>query len=771
MKNKAFVHILPLIGLTALVFSCQSPLLDPTTQTGLSESVSVTAAPRTFSGQNGLIMQYFHWYSAGGGVLWNNLAADATNLDNLGVTAVWIPPAYKGGGALDVGYGVYDLYDLGEFNQKGTVATKYGTKAQLIGAVDALHAKGIQVYGDVVINHRMGADATEQSWAVRVAGDNRNTEWGGDHNIYSWTNFNFPGRGNTYSSFKWHWYHFDGVDYAENIDDAGWSDTNIWKFRGAGKAWDWEVDTEKGNYDYLMGADLDFDHPEVRDEMITWAKWYMDTAKLDGLRIDAVKHIKYDYWPTFLDAVRAYKGSNFFAVGEFVDMTGDVGKLNNFITKSGGRMSLFDFEEQKRFYDASRSGGSYDMRYFFDSTLMKDNPTFAVTFVDNHDTQPLQALERPVDWWFKPIAYASILTRSQGYPEVFWPDLYGASYSDVKNGTTYNITLAPVPKLDKMMQARKWYAYGAQHDYIDHWDVIGWTREGDAAHPGSGLAALVSDGPAGSKSMYVGTQFAGRVFYDYTGNRADTVTIDASGNGNFQVNGGSVSIWVPQTVTTIKATYNVGSGNNLTIRGGASPLSWTTGAAMTWTTGNVWTYTTTAIPIGTAFEYKVLINDVMWSDGANYATTAGTSIGITPTFNGNFYDTMDSIGTNWAVTGGTSTYKWHQGTLSGSGVAEAYAASTESQLTMKTAVNKQGTVTLAFKYSVTGLDSGEYLAVDVLKGTTWTQVATFTGTKAATNAAYNISAYGSSAMKLRFRAKMSDTTEKATVDNVSISVK
>lgn len=37
----------------------------------------------------------------------------------------------------DVGYGAYDLYDLGEFNQKGTVRTKYGTKAQLKSAIDA----------------------------------------------------------------------------------------------------------------------------------------------------------------------------------------------------------------------------------------------------------------------------------------------------------------------------------------------------------------------------------------------------------------------------------------------------------------------------------------------------------------------------------------------------------------------------------------------------------------------------------------------------------
>ena len=49
--------------------------------------------------------------------LLHELAEDAAKLKTAGVTAVWLPPAYKGAqGKEDVGYGVYDLYDLGEFN-------------------------------------------------------------------------------------------------------------------------------------------------------------------------------------------------------------------------------------------------------------------------------------------------------------------------------------------------------------------------------------------------------------------------------------------------------------------------------------------------------------------------------------------------------------------------------------------------------------------------------------------------------------------------------
>ena len=98
----------------------------------------------------------------------------ATELAEAGFTAVWLPPAYKGGnGAADVGYGVYDLYDLGEFEQKGSVRTKYGTKEQYLAAVRALQQAGLQVYADTVLNHRTGADGTEDVPAIPYPQDDR----------------------------------------------------------------------------------------------------------------------------------------------------------------------------------------------------------------------------------------------------------------------------------------------------------------------------------------------------------------------------------------------------------------------------------------------------------------------------------------------------------------------------------------------------------------------------------------------------------------------
>ena len=80
------------------------------------------------------MMQYFEWYLEDDGRLWKKLKDDANHLKELGITAIWIPPCMKATSTNDTGYGIYDLYDLGEFDQKGSIRTKYGTKEELLDA-------------------------------------------------------------------------------------------------------------------------------------------------------------------------------------------------------------------------------------------------------------------------------------------------------------------------------------------------------------------------------------------------------------------------------------------------------------------------------------------------------------------------------------------------------------------------------------------------------------------------------------------------------------
>src|SRR4051794_19852022 len=136
---------------------------------------------------NGVMMQFFQWYDPFGGKLWDQLKSEVNNLTSAGFTGVWIPPCYKGsGGPNDVGYGCYDLFDLGEFDQKNAVRTKYGTRAQLLAAIGAARAAGLQVYGDVVFNHKDGGDFTEDVQAQSVNWDDRNQPTSDWYTIKIW---------------------------------------------------------------------------------------------------------------------------------------------------------------------------------------------------------------------------------------------------------------------------------------------------------------------------------------------------------------------------------------------------------------------------------------------------------------------------------------------------------------------------------------------------------------------------------------------------------
>ena len=476
---------------------------------------------------NGIMMQYFEWYMKSEPALWTSVKKDAEKLAKAGVTSVWLPPAYKGAlGKDDVGYTVYDLYDLGEFNQKGTVRTKYGTKKEYLDAISELQKNGINVYADIVFDHRIGADEMEKVSAQEFNDTNRYQMVGEGKIIGAWTKFTFPGRKNKYSDFKWNWTHFDGIDWdQDNLTKA------IYKF--SGKKWNNEVDLEKANYDYLMGADVDFDNREVFEELVNWATWYVDITGVDGFRLDAVKHIPASFYRDFLYTVREKTEKELFTVGEY--WHGDVTKLEEYLGAIKSEASLFDVPLHYNLYHASKAGGAYDLRTILDGTLMKENPIKAVTFVDNHDTQPGQAMESFVEDWFKPMAYAIILLRQEGYPCVFYGDYRGIAHDKVKSKKQL---------LDKLMKIRKTKAYGPQHDYFDHPNCIGWTREGDEEHKDSGLAVVISDGEGGTKRMYIGRQFAGAHFSDVIGNAKYNIKIDDEGFGEFYVNRGAVAVWV-----------------------------------------------------------------------------------------------------------------------------------------------------------------------------------------------------------------------------------
>lgn len=482
---------------------------------------------------NRTILQVFHWYTPNDGTLWKELSNQAESLVKVGFTAVWLPPASKGCvGPYDVGYTSYDLFDLGEFDQRQTIRTKYGTKDEYANAVKVAKHVGLHIYADVVFGNKSGGDDEEEFEAIPLNRNDFSCAEGDDRRIKSRTKFDFHGRGNNYSSMKWHWWHFN-LTYFDSY--KSWVEQ---AYLVAEKHLDYFVDPRRAsNYDYahMMDCHLDFESEEVCNELMHWGCWFLNTVEVDGFRFNAAEQVSTQFLQTWIEHVSQYANRFLFGVSDY--WSNEIDLLLCYISETNKLVSLFDVPLHYKFHYASRSGNNYDMRHILDGTLMQQCSTHAVTFVENHDSQPLRELESSVEPWFKPLAYALILLRAEGYPCVFYADYYGAEYED-----RYQIFLPSHRWLiDKFLHARQNFAYGPQYDYFDHWNVIGWTRLGDTEHP-QAIAVIMSNGAEGSKWMEVGKP--NTKFIDLVEHIKEPVYTNEAGWGEFYCKGSSVSVWI-----------------------------------------------------------------------------------------------------------------------------------------------------------------------------------------------------------------------------------
>ncbi|KAJ5780042.1 hypothetical protein N7457_005202 [Penicillium paradoxum] len=497
-------------------------------------------------------MQGFEWHVPTDQCHWRRLHQALPDLKDIGVDNIWIPPGCKGMNPSGSGYDIYDLYDLGEFDQKGARATRWGSKEELQNLVWAARNMNVGIYWDTVLNHKAGADLTEDFKVIRMDPEGKFSSATETNTIAGWVGFDFSGRGGKYSMMKYHWKHFTGVDW----DDASQQHA-IYKIVGQNKDLASDVSDEHGNYDYLMFADLDHSHPEVQADILKWGEWIGTEMPISGMRIDAAKHYSAGFQNMFVKHLRNTVGADYFFVAEY--WRGEVRFLLRYLELMDYEVSLFDVPLLGRFAAVSKIAGG-DLRKIFKGTLVEKAPLHAVTFVGNHDTQPGQSLEvspnRPLNHctglvsdalgspqtiiapFFKPLAYALILLRAQGQPCIFYGDLYG-----INGGPDPQHEASCSGKLPLLTRARKLYAHGEQREYFNRRNCIGFVRYGNHKYP-FGLACILSNGGSSYKRMFVGHNHAGKIWTDILGWRKETVHINNRGYGVFPVAAMSVSVWV-----------------------------------------------------------------------------------------------------------------------------------------------------------------------------------------------------------------------------------
>ena len=323
------------------------------------------------------------------------------SLREAGVDNIWIPPGCKGMDPSGTGYDLYDLYDLGEFDQKGSRATRWGPKEDVLRLVQAAQDIGIGIYWDTVLNHKAGADFAERFQAIKVDPESmchylkmgkiqdqtyqnldRNVKIAQPETIAGWVGFDFPGRKGKYSSMKYHYQHFNGVDW----DDIH-KEHALYKIGGPRKGWAKDVSNEHGNYDYLMFANLDHTNPEVRADIFRWSEWLGTELPISGMRIDAAKHYSATFQRDFVEHLRSTVGADYFLVGEY--WRGEVGLLLKYLKVMNHQVSLFDVPLLGRFALISQTEGG-DLRKIFPGTLVEQCPRHAVVSLLDHTLFPLE---------------------------------------------------------------------------------------------------------------------------------------------------------------------------------------------------------------------------------------------------------------------------------------------------------------------------------------------------------------------------------------------
>ena len=283
-----------------------------------------------------------------------------------------------------------------------------------------------------------------------------------------------------------------------------------------------------------MNADIDFSHPEVREEVIRWGKWVVNELKIDGFRMDAVKHIKDEFIAEFLTQVRAAYGEEFYSVGEY--WRNDLEKLKEYLDNVGYKTDLFDVGLHFNMYDASKKKKDYDLREIFEHTIVATNPMAAVTFVDNHDSQKGSALESQVDSWFIPHSYAIILLSKDGYPCLFYGDYYGVGGEKSPHQWI----------IDKLLEVRRINAYGEQINHLDNPNVIAIQRTGRDEWTGC-VAVLSNSEEEEEIQIELGKERAGQVWQEVTGSGYEDIVIDEEGNANFKVESEKISVWIQKS--------------------------------------------------------------------------------------------------------------------------------------------------------------------------------------------------------------------------------
>lgn len=333
------------------------------------------------SDYSGVMLQGFSWDSYNESQ-WKVLEKQADELKNY-IDLVWLPQSGKCLETTQVmGYMPYYY-----FNQNSS----FGSEAELRSLITKFKAAGIGAIADVVINHR-------------------NTE--------GW--YTFPAE-----TYKGVTYQMQSTDICKN-DDGGTTAT-----QAATDGVSLSQNNDEGT-DFGGCRDIDHKSENVQKVIKAYLKYLKDDLGYIGFRYDMVKGFDGSHVADYNDATGVE-----YSVGEYWDGND---KIESWINRTNKKSAAFDFQFRYNVRDAVNGAANGKVATSSDWSKLNSNDNlmhdanyrrYAVTFVENHDTQKRSESEQNDPLRKDTIAANAYMLAMPGTPCIFQPH-WNAYKSEIK---------------------------------------------------------------------------------------------------------------------------------------------------------------------------------------------------------------------------------------------------------------------------------------------------------------------------------------------------
>ena len=553
---------------------------------------------------------------------WDEMYRRLPEVAEIGYDYMWIPPPTKGPtgqGAIwaNVGYNLYDRFDIGDVPQRGSLGTRYGTRGSLENMVKKSHQLDIKVIPDIVMNHNgNGPDyreypgMTAEDFHVTYSGNYVNTlNYDRGPRMDQW------GHNNGYGGTMWQ-------ELAQLIDIRTEDDgdfgriPNPTRFTGP--------QTHEGRYfDFVGSRPYYLRHPGQFDRypyypsgyenehavqmLDRWIAWLGDAIDYDGLRLDAGKHTPYEFFgwrgSGFLheaqynyDLRRSYADpsegdeadelfTNYLCerddaliFAEILSPWSEIEYWYGYGSNDRNPMRFLDYG-MKQHAGAKFNGDLYGLGSYGSDF----GPENGILYVWGHDEGGASKIN---------LAYAYILTHV-GMPMVYFTgnnitwENHGRAAYDPNNPNKNKTWMIPgydsqalgdvhndIPNLVWIHQQ---FAWGSEHKLKnDDGDYFALERysdtNGGGRDAGDAIMVMAMNDSGGDQTRQLWSSFEeGTVLKDYTGHNPNDVTVGAYGEINITVPGNGGQGWVcyaPKTADPASLDFSS------TVPGGVTNIEW-----------------------------------------------------------------------------------------------------------------------------------------------------------------------------------------------------